>query len=299
MGKLILTERQYNNIKNVLIEKVIEETFINEENMYADAAKRTIGDNKFFINKRTVTAPGTTGGFKLKFFKGVKFVEGNDPYLKTDGKTSIQFTDTFNNPGSLTKANILYNCKTGKLIVKDIENPDLSEMHGFEETKKTFYINDEILTREGFKLVCQNIKKAGKKDAEKINQGGGGEEGDKKTYTQEYDQTLKYKSIVNNQMVDLKIPKNTIYKSIPEKNGVSFSFKLDKTPINGWFGCKSKKFIINKSPVTDEKQDLTKKLFDKLCVKDSSKPEEVLYKGGGSSDTSVSSFDITQFDQYI
>jgi hypothetical protein len=298
MRKLILTERQYNNIKNVLIEKVIEETFINEENMYADAAKKTIGDNKFFINQRTVTAPGTNGGSKLKFFKGVKFVEGNDPYLKTDGKTSIQFAGGTNVAGSMTKANILYNCKTGKLSVKDIENPDLSESFGFEETKKTFYINDEILTREGFKLVCQNIKKVGKKDAEKINQGGGGE-GDKKTYTQIYDQTLKYKNSVDNKISDLKIPKNTIYKSIPEKNGVSFSFKIDKTPVNGWFGCKSKKFIINKSPATDEKQDLTKKLFDKLCVKDSSKPEEVLFNGGGGLDTSTSSFDITQFDQYI
>ena len=279
MRKLILTERQYNNIKNVLIEKVIEETFINEENVYADAAKKTIGDNKFFINQRTVTAPGTNGGSKLKFFKGVKFVEGNDPYLKTDGKTSIQFAGGNNSVGSMTKANILYNCKTGKLSVKDIENPDLSESFGFEETKKTFYINDEILTREGFKLVCQNIKKVGKKDAEKINQGGGGE-GD-------------------NKISDLKIPTGVIYKSIPEKNGVSFSFKIDKTPVNGWFGCKSKKFIINKSPATDEKQDLTKKLFDKLCVKDSSKPEEVSFNGGGGLDTSTSSFDITQFDQYI
>lgn len=298
MRKLILTERQYNNIKNVLIEKVIEETFINEENVYADAAKKTIGDNKFFINQRTVTAPGTNGGSKLKFFKGVKFVEGNDPYLKTDGKTSIQFAGGNNSVGSMTKANILYNCKTGKLSVKDIENPDLSELFGFEETKKTFYINDEILTREGFKLVCQNIKKVGKKDAEKINQGGGGE-GDKKTYTQIYDQTLKYKNFADNKISDLKIPTGVIYKSIPEKNGVSFSFKIDKTPVNGWFGCKSKKFIINKSPATDEKQDLTKKLFDKLCVKDSSKPEEVLFNGGGGLDTSTSSFDITQFDQYI
>ena len=298
MRKLILTERQYNNIKNVLIEKVIEETFINEENVYADAAKKTIGDNKFFINQRTVTAPGTNGGSKLKFFKGVKFVEGNDPYLKTDGKTSIQFAGGNNSVGSMTKANILYNCKTGKLSVKDIENPDLSESFGFEETKKTIYINDEILTREGFKLVCQNIKKVGKKDAEKINQGGGGE-GDKKTYTQIYDQTLKYKNFADNKISDLKIPTGVIYKSIPEKNGVSFSFKIDKTPVNGWFGCKSKKFIINKSPATDEKQDLTKKLFDKLCVKDSSKPEEVSFNGGGGLDTSTSSFDITQFDQYI
>ena len=184
------------------------------------------------------------------------------------------------------------------MSVKDIENPDLSEMYGFEKTKKTFYINDEKLTKESFKIVCQNIKKLGIKDVEKINQGGGGE-GDKKTYTQIYDQTLKYKSSVDNKMTDLKIPAGVIYKSIPDKNGVSFSFKIDKTPVNGWFGCKSKKFIINKSPATDEKQDLTKKLFDKLCVKDSPKPEEVPFNGGGGFDTSASSFDVSQFDQYI
>jgi hypothetical protein len=293
MGKIVLNETQYNRLKNILIENAI-----NEENAYAEAAKETIADNKFFINPRTVTAPGTNGGSKLKFFKGVKFVEGNDPYLKTDGKTSIQFASSTNFVGSTTKANILYNCKTGKLSVKDIENPDLSEMYGFEKTKKTFYINDEKLTKESFKIVCQNIKKLGIKDVEKINQGGGGE-GDKKTYTQIYDQTLKYKSSVDNKMTDLKIPAGVIYKSIPDKNGVSFSFKIDKTPVNGWFGCKSKKFIINKSPATDEKQDLTKKLFDKLCVKDSPKPEEVPFNGGGGFDTSASSFDVSQFDQYI
>ena len=178
----------------------------------------------------------------------------------------------------------------------DCKTPDIMTLSGFQVGGTEYRVDEKF--KNLVKWYCKGKPKKEQKDPEKINQGGGGE-GDKKTYTQIYDQTLKYKNFADNKISDLKIPTGVIYKSIPEKNGVSFSFKIDKTPVNGWFGCKSKKFIINKSPATDEKQDLTKKLFDKLCVKDSSKPEEVLYKGGGSSDTSVSSFDISQFDQYI
>jgi len=302
MGKIVLNETQYKRLQNILVENVI-----NEENAYAEAAKQTIADNKFFITQQTVTAPGTSGGFKLKFFKGVKFVEGNDPYLKTEKKATIQFTDEFNNTGSTTKANIFYNCKTGKLFLKDIEEPGLSEMHGFEQSKKTFYINDEKLTKESFKIVCQNIKKVKTKDTEKINQGGGGE-GDKKTYKQEYDQTLKYDTPqevnVNGykmKFTDFKIPAKTIYTYLPEKNGVSFNIKTKDKTLFGWFGCKSKKFSVNKIPLTDEKQALTKKLVSELCkVVDSKKEEiipqhQVVYKGGGGSEN----YDTSEFDLYI
>jgi hypothetical protein len=302
MGKIVLNETQYKKLRNILVENVI-----NEENAYAEAAKQTIADNKFFITQQTVTAPGTNGGFKLKFFKGVKFVEGNDPYLKTEKKATIQFTDSFNNPGSTTKANIFYNCKTGKLFLKDIEEPGLSEMHGFEQSKKTFYINDEKLTRESFKIVCQNIKKVGTKDVEKINQGGGGEDG-KKTYEQAYDQKLKYNTPqevyfggTKRMVTDLIIPAKTIYTSLPEKNAVSFKFKNGNKMSFGWFGCKSKKFSVDKIPLTDEKQALTKKLVSELCkVVDSNKDEiipqhQVVYKGGGGSEN----YDTSEFDLYI
>jgi hypothetical protein len=302
MGKIVLNETQYKRLQNILIENVI-----NEENVYAEAAKKTIADNKFFINPRTVTAPGTNGGFKLKFFKGIKFVEGNYPYLKTERKATIQFAGGANRVGSTTKANIFYNCKTGKLFVKDIENPDLSEMHGFEQTKKTFYVNDEKLTRESFKIVCQNIKKVGTKDVEKINQGGGGEEG-KKTYTQDKDEKLKYNTPqdvffggIKRVVTDLTIPKGTIYKSLPEKNGVSFKIKDGNNVLFGWFGCKSKKFSVNKIPLTDEKQVLTKKLVSELCkVVDSNKEEIIpqdpaVYAGGGGSEK----YDTSEFDLYI
>jgi hypothetical protein len=303
MGKIVLNETQYNRLKNILIENAI-----NEENAYAEAAKETIADNKFFINPRTVTAPGTNGGFKLKFFKGVKFVEGNDPYLKTEKKATIQFAGATNNVGSTTKANIFYNCKTGKLFVKDIENPDLSELHGFEKTKKTFYINDEKITKESFKIVCQNIKKVKTKDVEKINQGGGGE-GDKKTYEQAYEQKLKYDTPQEVRgydgykmpFTDLTIPKGTIYTSLPEKNGVSFNIKTKDKTLFGWFGCKSKKFSVNKIPLTDEKKALTKKLVSELCkVVDSNKdeiitPDPAIYKGSGG----FENYDTSEFDLYI
>ena len=173
MKKIIrLTERDLTRIvMKVLNEKVIKKTFINEENMYVDAAKKTIGDNKFFITRQTVTAPETNSNFKLKFFKGVKFTHlpAERITLVTDKKATIQFTTRANEVWSeTTKAFIYYDCNTGKLSLNQIENSDLQKQYG--EWRVEWYVNDEKLTREEFKLVCQNIKKTGKKDAEKINQ---------------------------------------------------------------------------------------------------------------------------------
>lgn len=272
MGKLILTERQYGKLKNLIIESEITKSFLIEQNFsidrkllmeksYAITLKKRGGNNNDLPAKDTI--------IKLK--------------EKNYNADLVEFEADFKSGESWE---VSFDCKT----------PDIMTLSGFQVGGTEYRVDEKF--KNLVKWYCKGKPKKEQKDPEKINQGGGGE-GDKKTYTQIYDQTVKYKSVVNNQMVDLKIPKNTIYTSIPEKNGVSFSFKIQEKPIYGWFGCKSKKFIINKSPATDEKQDLTKKLFDKLCVKDSSKPEEVLYKGGGSSDTSVSSFDISQFDQYI
>jgi hypothetical protein len=272
MRKLILTERQYGKLKNLIIESEITKSFLIEQNFsiyrkllmeksYAITLKKRDGNNNDLPAKDTI--------IKLK--------------EKNYNADLVEFEADFKLGG---RWEVSFNCKT----------PDIMTLSGFQVGGTEYRVDEKF--KNLVKWYCKGKPKKNQKDAEKINQGGG-KEGDKKTYTQIYDQTVKYKSSQNNKIQDLKIPKNTIYTSIPEKNGVSFSFKIQEKPIYGWFGCKSKKFIINKTPATDEKQDLTKKLFDKLCVKDSSKPEEVLYKGGGSSDTSTSSFDITQFDQYI
>jgi hypothetical protein len=274
MRKLILTERQYGKLKNLIIESEITKSFLIEQNFSID--RKLLMEKSYAITLKKRDG-WNSGGLKPKdVLTKVKVKNYNSDLVELDV--------TFESGGGI---DVSFDCKT----------PDVMVIGGDGQMSGSEYRVDEKF-KNLVKWYCKGKPKKNQKDAKKINQGGG-KEGDKKTYTQIWDQTVKYKSVVNNQMVDLKIPKNTIYTSIPEKNGVSFSFKIQEKPIYGWFGCKSKKFIINKSPVTDEKQDLTKKLFDKLCVKDSSKPEEVLYKGGGSSDTSVSSFDISQFDQYI
>lgn len=273
MRKLILTEKQYGKLKNLIIESEITKSFLIEQNFSID--RKLLMEKSYAITLKK-RGGNNSGGLPAK-----------DTIIKLKEKTYnadlVEFEADFKSGESWE---VSFDCKT----------PDIMTLSGFQVGGTEYRVDEKF--KNLVKWYCKGKPKKEQKDPEKINQGGGGE-GDKKTYTQEYEQTLKYKSSINNQMVDLKIPKDTIYKSIPEKNGVSFSVKTSGKPINGWFGCKSKKFIINKSPATDEKQGLTKKLVEKLCVKDSSTPEEVLYKGGGSSDTSVSSFDISQFDQYI
>jgi hypothetical protein len=156
----------------------------------------------------------------------------------------------------------------------DCKKPDVMDITGDWQIEGSQYRTDEKF-KSLIKWYCADKPK---KDT------GGGEDG-KKTYKQEYDQTLKYKSSLDNKIKDLKIPAGVIYKSIPDKNGVSFSFKIGETSINGWFGCKSKKFIINKSPATDEKQALTKKLVSELCkVADSKKNINTLDPNSGKNE---------------
>jgi hypothetical protein len=101
----------------------------------------------------------------------------------------------------------------------------------------------------------------------------GSSDSGKKTYKQEYDQTLKYDTPQEIRgtngykmtFTDFKIPAGTIYTSLPEKNGISFKIKSGDKVLFGWFGCKSKKFSVNKIPLTDKKQALTKKLVSELC----------------------------------
>jgi hypothetical protein len=151
----------------------------------------------------------------------------------------------------------------------DCKKPDVMDITDDSQIRGSQYRTDEKL-KNLIKWYCAGKPK---KDT------GGGEDG-KKTYKQAYDQKLKYDTPQEIRgangykmtFTDLKIPAGTIYTSLPEKNGISFKIKSGDKVLFGWFGCKSKKFSVNKIPLTDEKKALTKKLVSELCkVADSKK----------------------------
>lgn len=101
------------------------------------------------------------------------------------------------------------------------------------------------------------------------------------SYTQQNDRI-----IVASDGKTLKIPKGTAYVSKPEKNGLSFNLGGSKF---GWFGCKSKTFIVDNVTYTDKDSVLANILVAKSCgtketeTKTSDTNTTVSGGGGGNS----------------
>jgi hypothetical protein len=264
MRKLILTERQYNNIKNVLIENAINKSLLNEESYTLDTKKYSLTTNDFTDVK----------GGEIKVIGGITYVPTQRGNLTAKGEIE------YKNSGSRKKTTINFICANNKI------NTD----------GKYYDVLSNDTTLKGFQDLCKSLKN--KKDFYGIQQTGGAVKG----YTQQNTYTLKSKD----GKKTITIPAKTGYTAKTDQKGnEGATFKLGPT-IFGWFGCKSKSFFINKVLYIDEKGGLVNNLSKSVCggsevlpSKDSSEPEEVLYKGGGSSDTSTSSFDASQFDQYI
>lgn len=281
MRKLILTERQYNNIKNVLIENAINE-------QAGDFSYIVQSDKVSFENSEDKGLP------ELQIYKGAKFVPDNKGNLVAT--TSFNFGDTMDgtiaySPDSdlgvvdsdedvkryTYKDKVIYSCKEGKFTA-----PSKSKFKYFAENSPA----PEMVKNLG--KLCQKAK------SQKTSYGaeavGGG-----KSYSQKNDYVVK-----SEKGTTIKLPKGTGYSFKEGKNGASFRLPGNKF---GWFSCKSKTFQIEGVKYKDEKGSLSGNIIKNICgttpLKDPSKPEEVTFKGGGGFDTSTSSFDITQFDQYI
>jgi hypothetical protein len=154
----------------------------------------------------------------------------------------------------------------------------------------------EILTNDptykGFKELCETLKKS-KKDYYGIEKKGGSVKG----YIQQSEYTLKSKDDKT-----ITIPKNTGYTGKKDKKGnEGATFKLGPVSF-GWFGCKSKNFIIDKVLYKDEKGVLANNISKAICG--SVKPPEkeiiipkdpAVYKGGGGREN----YDTSEFDLYI
>jgi hypothetical protein len=314
MGKIVLNETQYNRLKNILISHTVDKFFFQKNNI-----QETIS------SERSIELNGA----RIKLDNLYKKVSGYN-FTHPESSDVSEFTKLMLNPKNCEEANLQFksykygpsqiaNNFFNKFVLGDRLSEDSYKYKSsvdkiISHYKKIGYqnvnvklTNDERTGNPTYKKSPFNFGSCETSKIEKINQGGGGEDG-KKTYEQAYDQKLKYNTpqerYVNGYKMtftDLKIPAKTIYTFLPEKNAVSFKFKNGNKMSFGWFGCKSKKFSVDKIPLTDEKQALTKKLVSELCkVVDSKKEEiipqnQVVYTGGGGSEK----YDTSEFDLYI
>lgn len=231
MGKLIITENQYNKLKDLIIEGAINESLLNEQ---IDNFSYTVHSGKVsFENVENSNLP------ELQIYKGAKFVSDGKGNLITTTKfnfgdtqsgdiayspdSAVGFVDSDEDiPRYTYQDKVIYSCKKGKFTA-----PSRSKYQYFAEDSPA----PELVGELG--KLCQRAKS--QKDpskgfgAEAVGGGSG--------YTQKYDQNVK-----NDKGEVIKIPKNTGYVS--KNGGTGASFRVGNQ--YGWFDCKAKNFIINK-----------------------------------------------------
>lgn len=247
-------------------------TLIVEERNYGNPlinkGGKLVGDKNYFVVNKDTYAENPKGGSGLKFFKGVKFIGSSPGFLKTEKPATVQFPDTFGNVGSVkATGTIIFNCSSKLLIVKNISDPGTSELFGYETSKNTYNLNDDLggyQTLGGLRAVCDNIKEGVKPSSQTPTQPtnteikqGTDKGADNTNYVVGSDRNL----IASNGKPVFKILKGTSFKIYPEKNGASGKAKFiggDKSSQNVWFNCNSGKFLIkNVLPVVDPTTNTT------------------------------------------
>jgi len=264
MGKIVLNEMQYNRLKNILIENAIDRSLLNEEAYTLDTKKFTLKTNDYTDVKSR----------EIRIIGNVTYTPTQKGNLMANGEIEYEKS------GNRKKTKVYYMCNNNKFKVEN----------------KFYEIPTNDSTLEGFTKLCETLKK-NKKDFYGIQQTGGAVKG----YIQQIDYTLKSKD----GKKTITIPKRTGYTGKKDQKGnEGATFTLGPTSF-GWFGCKSKNFFIDKVLYKDEKGALANNISSAICG--SVKPpketitndKETFVKDGGDFDTSTSSFDISQFDQYI
>lgn len=150
MGKIIITERQYKKIKNLLIEQEIyKKNYLYEgiditkvpKNLLELAKKYNINPtNPSYILPSTLDAEPSAGGNELRLFKGTKFTI-IDKFVLYAKPAQSQLVDTANGIPRKNFSNepVMYYCAKGKFF-KD----------------KVFYYNENFPDmKPPFNTLCQ------------------------------------------------------------------------------------------------------------------------------------------------
>ena len=170
-NKFTLKEGEVQRILGLHKSAIIKENGVGKQNLTEDRnygnpiinkGAKLVGDKNYFTVQNLTTAENPKGGSSLKFFKGVNFVIGSDGFLKSSKPVIVQFSDSANNTGSEDKkGTLVFNCKTKLMIVKDINDPTMSELYGYETSRNVYDLSLDTAgytTLGGLRAVCDNIK---------------------------------------------------------------------------------------------------------------------------------------------
>ena len=269
----MISENQYNKIKNLLIENAINEQNLDGSlNVEKKTAYKIDPVKLTFINNDVIEVDVEQGGSNIKVMGGANF----KPTIKGNLEATAQVQDVNTN---VTKSNkVIFICNNEKISVDNKyyniknrgRNPVLPGLREFckivkEKTKKSYGV--ESVSGKGGSLV----------------------------YKQENDRNVKSK---DGKL--FKIPANTGYVARPEKKGASFKIGPNNF---GWFSCTNNQFVIGGKNYYDEDKGLVNKLVKTLCKTTGEVVTDKPIIGGGGSGgsrlASSSSELIADFQNYI
>jgi hypothetical protein len=282
MGKIMISENQYNKIKNLLIENAI-----NEQNLDGSLNVERNEDLKSYgidVKNGTLTlnqdftaenAQGS-GRSELKLFKGAVFKPGQNfastKILVSNTTTQKVGSKTGGAAESPKKTIVHYYCTKGKFNIPGDTD--------------TYYNEDFPSLKNSFKKMCELAKNP--QVSSQVKKG-------LTTYNSKNPNVLIGKK---DNTKKITIPANTGFS--PNTSGTGVGFKVNYQ--NGWFDCKTSTFTVNKVSYTSKYlgETLSKKLCKTTGEVVTDKPNVGGGGGlGGSKLSSSSSELIADFQNYI
>jgi len=136
---------------------LLNETPIEQNTMY-----KYVSGGTFTLRGDVYFEAVITGGSELKLFKGAKFIKKDNQLYS---KTYYGKSDTFGNQeGKNKQGEVFYNCKTGKIYVKDDLTPQNKQREYYNDKVSTGSKNFQLETHRAFTTLCKL----------KVNSGGDG-----------------------------------------------------------------------------------------------------------------------------
>ena len=292
MRKIILTERQYDKLKFILLEYSVGDV----KDAIGTAVTGTLalampGPAAMVY---LLSSDGTMEGVK-KIFKSCGSKDMGKPTMSNSELEKINVSIFQSLQGAGTNEDMLKQ-NLGKFkTIPDLCRASFLYKNTYAESLFDAIDGDIDMDSEWreyvYKPLEPAIKLAKSQSKDKKTSYGAEAVGGGKSYSQKNDYIVK-----SEKGTTIKIPKGTGYAFKQDKNGASFRLPDGRF---GWFGCKNKIFQIEGVKYKDEKGSLSGNIIKNICGTTSSKDEKPIKQGSGGFDTSTSSFDTSQFDQYI
>jgi hypothetical protein len=259
MGKIILTETQYKRFKNILVDSVINEGFINESSktnqhsntlIFEENNPQILSEGEFVTTQFNKLYKG--GKLLFGLAKGVKF----KPSEKLVGYAIAKPNNIYDAVGigewSIKPGEqVTYNCSSGKFSIGGSNSKNYNSS-GLYNTDLS----------EALKKVCAESMSRNIVQPKQDDQANKPEASQQKTPEKVYTMVRGTYNVKSDDGETYTIPDGTRYVYNADKKGASF--KLDKNKF-GWFGCQSKIFLVDNVKYKDAKGYLANNIVKAIC----------------------------------